>query len=111
MTPPMIPPTMTDVMPSETESGADTRISCVVAVDILGVSCVIVVDVLGVSGVIAVETFSVLMCVLVVSEVLVIGASGIVIVVDENENDDDEVVVAAGDSVSVMLGTAVVAVL
>ena len=79
--PPTIPPTTTDVMPLETESGSATHVSCVIAIDVLGVS----------SGV---EIFSVLMYVLVVSEDLVVGASDIVTVDDENENDDDEVVAA-----------------
>ena len=98
MIPPTILPTTTDVMPLETESGTATRVSCVV-----------VDDVLGVSGVVAVESFSVLMRV-VVSEDLVVGASGIV--VDKNDDDDDEVMLAcalvtAGDSV----GTIIVSVL
>ena len=50
MIPPMIPPTMTDVMPLETESGSATHVSCVVAVDILGVSGVVDVDVLPACG-------------------------------------------------------------
>ena len=53
MTPPMIPPTMTDVMPSETEIGTATPVSCIV-----------VDDILGVSGVDDFEAFSVLTCVL-----------------------------------------------
>ena len=100
MIPPTIPPTMTDVMPLETESGTATRVSCVVVDDVLGVSCVV-----------AVESFSVLMRV-VVSEDLVGGASGIV-VVDENDDDDDVmlacILVTAGDSV--IVGTIVVSVL
>ena len=35
MIPPMIPPIMTDVIPLETESGADIHVSCVVADDVL----------------------------------------------------------------------------
>ena len=102
MIPPTIPPTTTDVMPLETESGTATRVSCVV-----------VNDVLGVSGVVAVESFSVLTCVLVVSEDLVAGASGI-IVDDENDDDDDDdamlacVLVTAGDPVMLQLGTIIV---
>ena len=52
MIPPMIPPIMTDVMPLETESGADIRVSCVVADDVLGVSGVVDVDVLPACGVV-----------------------------------------------------------
>ena len=99
MIPPTIPPTMTDVIPLETESSSATRVSCVDAVDVLGVS-----------GVVAVESFSVLMCV-VVSEDLVIGVSGI-IVVDESDGDDDVmlacVLVTAGDPVMLQLGTVIV---
>ena len=50
MTPPMIPPTMTDVMPLETESGTATPVSCVVAIDVLGVSGVVDFDVLPACG-------------------------------------------------------------
>ena len=92
MIPPMIPPTTTDVMPLETESGSATRVSCVIAVDVFK---------LGVLGIVAVESFSVLMCVLVVREDLVAGASGIVIV---DENDDDDI------TLSCVVGTAVVSV-
>ena len=99
MTPPMIPPTTTDVMPLETESGSATCVSCVIAVDVLEVP----------SGVVAVESFSVLMCV-VVSEDLVVGG---IVVIDENDDDDDVmlacVVVTAGDSV--IVGTIAVSVL
>ena len=78
MIPPMIPPTTTDIMPLETESGTATHVSCVV-------------DVFEVSGIVAVEAFSVLICVLVVSEDLGVGASGIVVV---DENDDDDVMLS-----------------
>ena len=38
MTPPTIPPTMTDVMPLETVSDSATCVSCVIVDDVLGVS-------------------------------------------------------------------------
>ena len=44
MTPPMILPTTTDVMPLETESDSATRVSCAISVDVLGVSGVVAVD-------------------------------------------------------------------
>ena len=44
MAPPMIPPAMTDVMLLETENGTATRVSCVVAIDVLVsvLACVVV---------------------------------------------------------------------
>ena len=44
MTPPIIPPTMTDVMPLETESGTATRVSCVVAIESFSALMCVVVD-------------------------------------------------------------------
>jgi hypothetical protein len=87
MIPPVIPPTTTDIMLLETENGAATRVSCVVAV----------------------ETSSMLACVVVSEDV------GISDLVDVDDDDDDVtlacVVAAAGVDPVMPVGTVVVSVL
>ena len=53
MLPPTIPPTTTDVMPLETETGTATLVSCIVAIEYFSVPMrAVVSDTLGISGVV-----------------------------------------------------------